>query len=264
MFVMLHCFFDDSGTHGGSRIAVWGGLVGVSGHFFELGRRWRELLAEPLPDKPRLSKFGLGDCRWGLGEFQSYKPAERDRVRYLFRQAILDSGMRPFSFAVDVQAWNKIVTGDMREAYACGADGVAFSGCTDLAITLSSMMPEKSQMACVFDKGQRKSELQSLLADAEGRAAMAGTPIVYTFAPVSEVTGLQAADTIATEHYWYGLNVLDGKDEERSLHLMSLISRVKTRAYILQRPQILSLRRSFRSSQKARICAKDLRSRPII
>lgn len=244
---MLHCYFDDSGTHGGSRIAVWGGLVGASGHFFDLDRRWRELLAEPLPGKPRLAKFGLGDCRWGHGEFEGYKPAERDRVRYLFRQAILDSGMHPFSFAVDVGAWDAIVTGEMRSAYACGADGVAFSGCADLAIKLSGMMPEKSQMACVFDRGQRKSELLSLLNDAEQRAEIAGTSITYNFARVVDVTGLQAADTIATEHYWYGLNVLDGKEDERSPHLMSLITRVKTRAYILERPQIIKLRREFRA-----------------
>lgn len=245
---MLHCYFDDSGTHADSRLAVWAGLAGATGHFFQLDQRWRELLAEPLPGKPRLEKFSLSDCRWGEGEFRHYKPAERDRVRYLFRQAILDSGMHPFSFAVDVAAWDKLVTGKMREAYACGADGVAFSGCADLAIKLTEKMPLKSQMACVFDKGQRKPELISLLDDAEQRAEAQDLSVTYTFARVVDVTGLQAADTIATEHYWHGLNVLDGKEDELSPHLTSLITRVKTRAYILERPQILRLRREFRAS----------------
>ena len=248
---MLHCYFDDSGTHAGSRLAVWGGLAGASGHFFELDAAWRKLLLNPLPGKPSIKKFSLYDCRWGEGEFAAYKPAERDRVRYLFRQAILDSGMHPFAFSVDVKAWDEIVTGDMRAAYACGAAGVAFSGCADIAIRLTAKMPTKSQMACVFDKGQRKPETLSLLEDAEQRAAAASVPITFTFAAVMDVTGLQAADTIATEHYWYGLNVLDGREQERSAHLMSLITRRRTRGYILQRPQILGLRREFRALQKA-------------
>lgn len=247
---MLHCYFDDSGTHPQSRLAVWGGLAGATGHFLKLDRQWRNLLAEPLPGKAPLEKFGLADCRWGEGEFRHYKPAERDSVRYLFRQAILDSGMHPFSFAVDVCAWDKIVTGDMRDAYACGAGGMAFSGCTDLAIKLTREMPMKSQMACVFDQGQRKPELLSLLDAAELRVKDQGQSVTFTFAPVVDVTGLQAADTIATEHYWYGLNVLDGNEEERSPHLMSLITRIKTRAYILQKPQMLRLRRDYRALRK--------------
>lgn len=251
IYAMLHCYFDDSGTHQQSRLAVWGGLAGATGHFLKLDQQWRALLAEPLPGKPPLEKFGLADCRWGEGSFRHYRPAERDRVRYLFRQAILDSGMHPFAFAVDVESWDKIVTGDMRDAYACGADGVAFSRCADLAIKLTKRMPDKSQMACVFDRGQRKPELLSLLDDAEQRAIEQQQSVTFTFAPVADVTGLQAADTIATEHYWYGLNVLDGKEEERSPHLMSLITRRKTRAYILQKPEILQLRRDYRAFKKA-------------
>lgn len=249
---MLHCYFDDSGTHDGSRLAVWGGLAGATGHFLELDAAWRRLLAEPLPGKAPLKKFALADCRAGEGEFANYKPAERDRIRYLFRQVILDSGMHPFSFAVDAKAWDDIVTGEMRDAYKCGASGVAFSGCADLAIKLTGKMPISSQMACVFDKGQRRPEMLDLLKDAETRAANASVSVTFTFAPVADVSGLQAADTIATEHYWYGLNVLAGKEEERSPHLMSLITRVKTRAYILQRPEILSLRREFRSSLESK------------
>ena len=112
-------------------------------------------------------------------------------------------------------------------------------------------MPLNSQMACVFDKGQRCPENLGLLDDAEKRAEAEGIPVTYTFAKVEDVTGLQAADTIATEHYWYGLSVLDGDETAVSAHLMSLISRVKTRAYILQRPQILELRKEFRTLGKA-------------
>lgn len=252
LIAMLHCYFDDSGTHSSSRIAVWAGVAGASGHFFDLDKRWKALLAEPLPGKRALSKFGLADCRGAHGEFAGYSLGERDRVRYLFREAIIKSGMKPFSFAVDRKSWDSLVTGEMRKHYACGAAGVAFSGCADTALLIASKMPQ-SRMACVFDNGQRNAETLSLIVDAERRAEQQAVSITYTFAKVAEVTGLQAADMIATEHYWYGIECLDASGGQEPVippHLKNLVTQVRTRAYMLQRPQILQLRREFRASLK--------------
>ena len=249
---MLHCYFDDSGTHKSSRLAVWAGVTGASGHFMKLDKQWRELLAEPLPGKPALTKFGLADCRGGHGEFTGYSQGERDRVRYLFRQTIIQSGMYPFSFAVDRKAWDALVTGAMIKEYACGASGVAFSGCADVALLLAAKIPQ-SRLACVFDKGQRNAETLSLIDDAESRAERQGVSITYAFAKVAEVTGLQAADMIATEHYWYGLECLDAASGQEPIfppHLKNLVTNVKTRAFMLQRPEILKLRREFRATLK--------------
>jgi hypothetical protein len=250
--LMLHCYFDDSGTHGASRLAVWAGVAGASGHFFDLDKRWKTLLAEPLPGKASISKFGLADCRGGHNEFFGYSQGERDRVRHLFRQAIIKSGMHPISFAVDKRAWSSLVTGEMLKSYACGAAGVAFSGCANFALQLASKMPQ-SRMACVFDRGQRNSETLSLINDAEIRAEQQGVSVTYTFAKVGDVTGLQAADMVATEHYWYGLECLDaptGQEPIIPVHLKNLVTNVKTRAFMLQRPEILQLRREFRASLK--------------
>ncbi len=246
---MLHCYFDDSGTHADSNLMVWGGLAGASGHFFKLDAAWRALLAEPLPGKPPISKFGVGDCRWAEGDFQYYTPPERDRVRNLFRNVILQSGMKPFSFAVDRDAWDQIVQGDMRDAYACGAGGVAFSGCADIALNIAAKSPG-SQMACVFDRGQNNLETQGLIADAEVRAERDCIPITFTFAAVKDVSGLQAADTIATEHYWYGMDLKKDPDAPLPPHLKHLVTKVKTRAFVLERPQILQLRKQFRAMKK--------------
>jgi hypothetical protein len=245
--IMLHCFFDDSGTHAQSELAVWGGVVGATGHVAKLDAAWQSLLSEPLPGKAPIRKFGVGDCRWAEGDFQLYSPPERDWTRNRFRSTILDSGMKPFAFGVDRRAWDRIVTGDMREAYATGASGVAFSGCADIAVRLAAYMPG-SHMLCVFDQGQRSAENESLLVDASARAKAHGVGVTFTFAAVKDVVGLQAADTIATEHYWYGCD--RQKDPEAPLppHLRHLVTSVKTRAFFLDKPQIMKLRASYRRS----------------
>ena len=248
---MLHCFFDDSGTHAQSDFAVWGGVVGATGHFLKLERAWRRLLAEPLPGKAPITNFGVGHCRWGEGDFARYSPAERDLVRNLFRSTILESGMAPVCFGVDRKAWDQIVTGKMRNEYATGASGVALSACADIAIRLASGMPE-SQMVCVFDQGQRNSEAESLLDDARQRVDAAGLRVQFTFAAVGDVVGLQAADTIATEHYWYGRELKTDPNAPLPPHLKHLVSTVKTRAYFLERPQILKLRKNYRSFAQRR------------
>src|SRR6266700_8112837 len=82
---VLEGYFDDSGTHGDSRVVVWGGFVGTIDQWTALDARWRNKLDKPLPGKPKLKKFGLADCRWGVNEFEVYSLPERDLVQAEFR-----------------------------------------------------------------------------------------------------------------------------------------------------------------------------------
>ncbi len=249
---MLHCYFDDSGTHGDAPVAVWGGIAGATGYFIKLDHAWRKLLAEPLPGKPPIKAFSLADCFWSVGEFQDYKPAERDAVRFLFRQAIIDSGMKPFCYGIDVKAWQSLAIGKINSDYDVSAAAMAFAGCAEAARKISVMMNKMSPMACVFDKGQRKPELDFLISKADEAAVLEGVSVTYTYAAVADVTGLQAADTIATEHYWYGKALLDGdgKKDQISPHLLSFVQKVKTRAYYLFRPQLVQMKREITKAAK--------------
>src|SRR5271154_47753 len=49
MTLMLKAYFDDAGTHGGSPLAVMGGLIGTIAQWDKLEDRWGKQLANPLP-----------------------------------------------------------------------------------------------------------------------------------------------------------------------------------------------------------------------
>ncbi len=106
---MLDCYFDDSGTHPGADVLVWGGIMGTAEQISDLADSWRKLLRAPLPSKPPLKQFHLSHCASANGEFVNYTPGERDAVRYQFRKAISDSEMEAIAFAVSVRDWDELV-----------------------------------------------------------------------------------------------------------------------------------------------------------
>ena len=123
VLAVLEFYLDDSGTHGEAPVVIWGGVVGTVEQFEFLEEKWNALLENPLPGKPPLEKFHLTECRGCRGEFEGYSRAESDRVQYLFRQIIIESGLMPVAYGTDTDAWNKLVVGPeleiMGEAERC-------------------------------------------------------------------------------------------------------------------------------------------------
>jgi hypothetical protein len=108
---MLQWFFDDSGTHDGSDVVVWGGVVGNMRQIQFLEWRWNDLLSRPPNQKPPLKKFSSADCRACKQEFLSYSYAESLYLHRCFRSIIIDSGVAAVAFATDVRAWNSFMGG---------------------------------------------------------------------------------------------------------------------------------------------------------
>jgi hypothetical protein len=245
VIAMLSAYFDDSGTHGDSKFVVWAGVIGTDAEFDVLDAAWSAKLDKPFPGKPPLSKFSVGDCRWADGEFRDYKPAERDALRYEMREIIQNSGVRPVAYTVPVGTYNKIIRGRVRRAYG-PPDGIAFAACADQAFRVAEA--NKLPLTCTFDKGQRRPWLNFLLEDADRRATDRGVKIGYAFGAVADHCGLQAADTIATEHYWYALEAgpVAGPLATMDPHFVSLIKMTKPTGYVFLEHDMVNLRDEFR------------------
>jgi hypothetical protein len=133
IIVVLAAFFDDSGTHPDSPVVALGGLLGTEAQWNEFGAAWADLLDHPLPGKPPLKQFHLSPLRAMREEFEGYSLAERDRVNYLFRHVILDTGLVTLAAAVDRVAWNKLVVGPIVEEVG-KPEELCFVKCVDSVI----------------------------------------------------------------------------------------------------------------------------------
>lgn len=241
--VMLRSYFDDSGTHSSSEVVVWGGLVGTEAQFLKLEAEWEEMLREPLPGKPRLSKFSVGKCRHAEGEFAYYRPEERDALRYRVREIIADSNVGCIAYGIPARLYNSIIRGRARRDFG-GPSGVAFASCVDMSMQVSEKLG-KAPLVCIFDKGQESENLWLYLRDAEGRAAGKSVPVSYAFAPVVGTPGLQAADTIATEHYWHGLECLKADPPEAKPHFWSLLKMTDAVGWTLSAEELHKMRDDY-------------------
>lgn len=236
---MIECYFDDSGTHEGSRAVVWAGVVGRPEEFERLDRSWRALLAEPLPDKRPLRQFHLSHCVNAYGEFVDYRPAERDRLRNLFRVAIAESGVTPISYAVDVEAWDRRVTGLLRRLLGA-AENCAFGQCLKTALEISDVTGEP--ISIYLDQGREGVPLNTMIEGAKLFAPSAAERATFSFASCVEHSGLQAADTVAYETYRFNLQWLDDPATKPSPQLQHLLDRVSgAYALMLDDPAIAKL-----------------------
>lgn len=220
--LMMRSYFDDSGTHGGSRSVVWGGILGDSQILDDLDQQWLALLACPLPGKPPLTKFSLSKCRSRAGEFEGYNLAESDGLRHDFRRLILDAGVAVIGYAVDVDAWNDVAAGHPGVPIGT-AERFAFGLCGQIATGVADSNNEK--MTVIFDEG-RKSENESMI-EAVKEGAFKFDLTTYDFAPVERTPSLQAADMIAGELYLYSLEWLDNREAEPNPHMKHLIDNIE-------------------------------------
>ena len=219
MFAVLEFYFDDSGTHKGSRVAVWGGIVGYREYLNELEVAWREQLACPCDGRPPIKAFHSSHLAASDGEFEGYSETERDLTRYNFRKVIVDAGLTVLSFGVSVDDWDDIVKGPARVVLGSGERLIfgqaVLAGC-------AAAKAEKQPLSFQFDRGRRSPELDSIIQPALDVAEMDGRFVSYGFSPVAENMGLQAADLVAHETYQFFTQYLDDKSVATGPHLRRL------------------------------------------
>src|SRR5689334_12010921 len=91
VMLMLRLYLDDIGTHGRSPVVGVRALIAREEEWIRFDAAWKAVLASPCPGKPALSKWSTFDCRYSLGEFESYTRAERDVATLNFRRVITES-----------------------------------------------------------------------------------------------------------------------------------------------------------------------------
>ena len=247
---MLGAFFDDSGTHTSSEVMVLGGVMGTDQQWDDFAVRWRALLANPLPGKPKLKQFHLAPCRNGQGEFLDYSPAERDHINHQFRKIIVEVEMVTVAAAVDKQAWDEIIVGELVEQLGKPME-LLFVKCVDSLVSIIRQQKPHEQVWLFFDQALRRQLYawgQLYLSQKEKYPEIGAV----VFAPVPNVEALQAADLIAYESYLYGLEVLrNGPNAKPHPHFEEFIWRDLSGAVIMNREMIAEVAENVRRKMRA-------------
>ncbi|HET7709210.1 MAG TPA: hypothetical protein VFK50_06725 [Sphingomicrobium sp.] len=195
---MLECYLDDSGTHDGSQVVVWGGVAGHSHWMDELDKVWKARLAQPCDGKPPINKFHSFDLECGLGEFQGYSEGARDLTRRNFRQAILDSGVTVVAYGISIKDWDQLVRQGHGQSDFTAEQGVFGKAIFELA---KAAKAENEALGLIFDRGRDTPELRKVIMPTVLTAEFEARHLSYTFAPVASLCALQAADLVAHEAY---------------------------------------------------------------
>jgi hypothetical protein len=243
---MLAAYFDDSGTHEGSRVVAMAGWCGTEAQWEAFEVAWAGKLQEPLPGKPPLTKFGLADCVNGVEEFFGYSDAERDAVRYDFRNIIIGCRLSGIAVVAARDAYDEIITGDIRDAIG-DAEHNCFVRCVIRAVEWSERFPDDRFLALVFDKGREDDRLWESARQIQN-LYKENPNIGFGFLPVSQFTPLQAADMLATEAYWRALQSLnDAPGTNAGPHFRHLLSEMNAEGWVIDREDAIKAVREWRS-----------------
>jgi Protein of unknown function (DUF3800) len=223
---MLVAYFDDSGTHAGSKILVIGGVWGTEQEWTPFDRAWAAKLQEPLPGKPSLRRFHMHDCEFGDGEFVGWKKPERDALIHDLREIILGYELYGYAFAVsrpDYETLNpalQVIFGD--------AESYAINNCIGAAQAWALEKTDDKLLSLVFDdrpNRERETErIYSIYHESgewrEDRSRLVG----ISFLRSEHARPLQAADIFAWETYRFCQDFLrDGEAAQPRPHLQRLL-----------------------------------------
>jgi hypothetical protein len=242
MLKIIRAYFDDAGTHAGAPAVVTGGLVGTTAAWEALTKAWGEHLANPLPEagKPPLKMFHMAACEAADGEFANYRPAERMLVAQHFRDIINKSGLASTATAIDVAAWDELVTGPVRGVLGSALE-CSFVNCLDRVRSVAFDHEDGRHVAVVFDQGIANPRLHELVdlyvKQPDGRVSFSS----ITFGKVREFYPLQAADIIATQSYWLAQEALGfgAADKDRDVAFRRIYAKMPSEGLLLNREGII-------------------------
>lgn len=217
---MLECYADDSGTHDGSSVIVWGGILGDQQVLAEFEQAWNKRLQSPCDDKPPLKKgFHSSHLAMGLGEFLDYNQAERDHTRYTFKQLIIEAGLSWVSYGVSRMAYEECCNSYFNRPLI-PVERLPFG--TMLLDVCDAAHAENETVTFLFDKA-REPYVAPIIPLAIEESKINDDLVSYGFSSVKNNAALQAADLVAHETYRYFTKYINDPEAKIDIHLQQLV-----------------------------------------
>ena len=112
MFTVLKAYFDDSGTHNGSKIYALAGVLGSASAWNDLLRRWQVLL-----DTYGLKEIHMSEIVNGTGAYAGKRQFERELIHKECYDALAGIDLAHVASAIVMDDWNSL--NDQERARLC-------------------------------------------------------------------------------------------------------------------------------------------------
>jgi hypothetical protein len=224
---MLCAFFDDSGTHGTSKVVVVGGVMGTESEVLSLDGMWREHLNHPLCGlRPPIREFHAAECFDSRGEFAGWKRTETDYFRHQLREVIIKSHISAYGFACIRQEWDDEIHGDLRNLLG-DSEGYAIVSCFVRSIRWAGAVTFDPEISYTFDDRPETRRRVDAVFDAFQKETIHPRIITLEYSNSQKVIPLQAADLIAWELNRNGHKIMEeGLYTPTTLELLELGKRM--------------------------------------
>lgn len=199
---LLTAYFDESGTHSGSRITAIGGLLGTKEMWLSVEDQW----AVALDD---YSEFGLTwfhstDCDSGNGEFERVPVELRYALANRLARILADQNLLPVWSSVVTEDWDNVVNDPTFLKVYPAPLYLCFAYCAQKLAEGSIQLADGTSVAVVYSEQPEFEDRISEIWNAYRRNKRASKLSSFSTASPKDVVPLQAADLVAYEmnHDW--------------------------------------------------------------
>lgn len=202
--VVLKAYFDDSGTHAGSKVVVWAGFMASSDEWAQF-----EVDCAALFKTHHISHFHAVEVEHNMGEFRDrrhWNEARRDLLGGDFRRLIAARNIIGIGAAVRVDAWEKIATQGMIARFV-NPIYLAFEHCMQITLHWAEQATIQQtgvveKVAFFFDSREGEAaRCHDIASNFDGRWTRSEWYEGLSFVKMRSTFPLQAADMLAYETY---------------------------------------------------------------
>lgn len=215
MSVLVASYWDDSGTHKGSPVTLYGGLFGFEDQWLAFEKAWQEQLKEPTDGKSKIKRLHMYDLEHSIGEFEGYNQANRDSTIYNFRKIILDCKLHGYVIAIENEAYDELIRDGLRSIWGDAETHCITQCILRLGLLVGNIDPT-AKITMVFDDRVSRNRSNKKVFELFQRYRDFSTPQLGFFSNIAfdcsmTTTPLQGADLIAYEYYKHVRNIVLGR-----------------------------------------------------
>jgi hypothetical protein len=236
--IQIESYFDESGSHDGSRVLCVAGYVFEKRQAKRFSRKWKKVLK-----RFGLPYFHMVDCAHGNGVFADLKPSERLAAEKAMIKLIHDNVLQGLAVTVDAD--------ELREVMPYHPSiGTPYSFCCHVLIAglaiIIELNPVIERCAYFFEAGhQSMGEANRIMAElfaipeAKERQRYSG----HAFVTKEDMPPVQAADLLAWQWYSDRIRQLDGRPRRKDC--VALLDGQRMNTLHLDREKIVELANAF-------------------